>query len=484
MNKILFIILSCLTLTGYSQSKTVEVELKDTPGSIGPISLQHCEVDTLIIKGHVDWLEESKSSLVLISGSNDDQISNSGDLVFLISEEVNNITADNGKKDIVFTLQYVGGAKSDPWHDYIKAGNTKIPIELNKCDDEEEKPEAEFNKELQNLARQEVESKYNFVEHTVNGIYIKDDVVYVFMDQSGHLIKGTKFPTVLKESDRYQYRVVIFADKVQYDEDKFLVKIEGPEFRSDNKISILNTSDGSASSDKAEIDLVVIESEIFGPYSDYASFKVYRVEEGEDEFKESDVVFDRTAKIESNRPYHVAILGGLYYSSLNDPQNVVMGAIPNSTDSTLYADNPKSQRALTIMAVFYPRPRDPNYVHKDLPFMQKWGVAFGIKVSENVFDDLLLGLNYEFSKGGSFTVGTHYGKHNAVRGYDNFEFGKTTYSGAFTNDQLSEVWDFGFFTGITIDLRILGALRRNVKNERQANSDANGSSANTTGDNP
>lgn len=335
--------------------------------------------------------------------------------------------------------------------------------------------QGDLSADLKDLIQDSLNTKYEFTSHLNDGVYIKDDVVHIFIDQNCNKIDNTKIPTTLKEEKKYKYKVVLFADDSTYDRENFKINIDGAEFRSENTLSIFYTGSEKIADEKSK--LLIIESNTFGPFSDYVKFIVRREDD------EAISTCTKTINLESSRPYHVAILGGFYYSSLNDPQNVVQGIIPNSTDSTLYADNPKSQRALTVMAVFYPRPRDPNYVHKELDFMQKWGVAFGIKISENVFDDLLLGLNYEFSKGGSFTVGTHYGKHNAVRGYDNFKFGETPYSGTFSNDQLSEVWDFGFFAGITIDLRILGALRRNVKNERQANADANSTPSNSNSDN-
>ena len=116
--------------------------------------------------------------------------------------------------------------------------------------------------------------------------------------------------------------------------------------------------------------------------------------------------------------------------------------------------------------------------------MRKVGFAFGTKISEDLFDDLLLGINYEFSKGGNFTLGTHFGKHTVVRGFDDFEFGKTLYTPTFSNDQLSEAWGFGLFAGITIDFRIIGDLRRSARRERDANAPRGNQETEATSTNP
>ncbi|MDJ1484226.1 hypothetical protein QNI16_27255 [Cytophagaceae bacterium YF14B1] len=159
--------------------------------------------------------------------------------------------------------------------------------------------------------------------------------------------------------------------------------------------------------------------------------------------------------------YHVSLQGGFYYSTLNNPSNVNLIPKPgNPGDSTLIGDHTKSQRMLTLTAIFYPTPRNRNYRYKDLSFKEKWSICFGTAISQNLFNDLFLGLNYEFAKGGNFSAGVHYGEHKALAGYDNFTYGKSKFSGsAFDNSLMRNQWDLGFFIGVNIDFRIVNAFR-------------------------
>lgn len=175
-------------------------------------------------------------------------------------------------------------------------------------------------------------------------------------------------------------------------------------------------------------------------------------------------------------PYHFSIVAGFYASTLNNPDKIVAGLLPNHPDSayTLYANNATSQKALTVMAVFYPTVRDRYYDYRDLGFWEKWSFCFGTKLSQELFDNLFLGINYEFAKGGSFATGVHYGQHTSINGFDRFKFGEDVYpNSTFSSNDTREVWNYGIFFGVNIDPRVVFGLRGNAERLRSTRGDAN-----------
>lgn len=291
------------------------------------------------------------------------------------------------------------------------------------------------------------------------------DTVYIFLNKDLRPIDGTALPECNQKGTYYQ--IYVLTDEA----DKF----SKADFFAENNFDTdeFNIGGGGASelsTGKSEPKLRVFQSDLpLGPFQSGVDFHVVLYKDrNEKNVFETENTFTITG---CDKPIHVSILGGFYFSSLNNPTNIVQDTIPGSGNTTtLFADNAKSQRALTVMALFYPMPRNRDYSHKSLTFMQKWGVVFGTKLSQDLFDDLLLGLNYEFAKGGGFTTGVHYGEHNVVRGYDEFNFGKTPYTnGRFSNDKVTRQWDFGWFFGVTIDFRVISSMRLAGKRENDLN---------------
>lgn len=295
------------------------------------------------------------------------------------------------------------------------------------------------------------------------------DTTFIFLNQDLYPIDGTVTPEC-NEKNKY-YKVYVITEKSEdYENAEFILENN----YSTSGLGISTEPTKADGAEKKEI-FKIFESETQGPFGVGVDIHVVLFKkDGSGKKYEK----DRSFTIETcDNPVHVSILGGFYFSSLNNPHDIVQGAIPGASAQTLYADDAKNQSALTVMALFHPVPRSRDYSHKSLTFMQKWGVAFGTKLSQDLFKDLLLGLNYEFAKGGSFTTGLHYGQHNVIRGYDDFVFGETPYTPpnnatTFTNDQVNEQWDFGWFIGVTIDFRIIGAMRIAGKRENDLNSNS------------
>lgn len=454
----------------------------DSTKAIPPLKVSNCNPKYIKVEGDMAWLGESSQNLLLKWGNGDDAKSESFKKGYFHVKPLIDAFKEDKSDDIVpdedieLNVAYVGASEEGAWIKAIRNGDVNIILQLKDCKGSEQEVAENTNtrksilEQVQKKAKDELHKTFDFNKYTKNGIYIKEDVVYVFLDQDGNLIEGTKFPTSLKEESKYQYQIVIFADSNSYNKENFLLKIEGSEFRYGNSLTILNTIDGSGSAGGNSVVLSTIKSEIYGPFSDFVNLQMYRREDKEDAFENR--LFDRSIALQNSKPYHVSVMGGFYFSTLNDPANIVQG-INSNGDTTLFADNPNYQTALTVMAIFYPTPRNPNYNWRDLRFCQRFNFSFGLKISEDLLNDFLLGGNFEFAKGGNLSIGVHYGKHNTIRGYDNFKYGETMYNGTFTNDMITEEWDFGFFAGVTIDLRILGALRRSGESQRNSASDNN-----------
>lgn len=313
------------------------------------------------------------------------------------------------------------------------------------------------------------------------GVYIENDVVYVFIGPDKKLLGKTKFPTTLPENKAYQYKIYVVMKKDDLGSEKLKLGITGTPYnpKSKNSFNVYispiespsSTSGGNgATEDEPEYCLLYTGAEPVGPFSDRVTFKVELGDE---------VYYQRSCDLTLQKTYIASIVGGFYVSTLNNPQNIQKFELSSGT-TTLIGDNTSTQRALTVMALFYPRPRTIDYMHKDLSFMQKWGFVFGTKLSDNIFDDLLLGLNYEFSKGASFSAGIHYGEHNVIAGYRKFDFGSTHFTQSdFNNTMVLKQWDPGLFVGVTVDFSVISAIGRGFGDRRVQQKDYSKSTATT-----
>lgn len=287
--------------------------------------------------------------------------------------------------------------------------------------------------------------KERFPDFIANTVYQQDNVIHVFVGPDLRLIPGTAIPSCNNPDDIYIIHYLSTNEKE-------VVKFQGRENKRGTDLVVKLQSGGA-------IDSVDIkDSQPIGPFATGVDLEVSVVGKGTK-------VFTVTS---CSAPYHVSIMGGFMVSSLNNPTRITAGTRQDG-QPTLFADNASSQKVISLMAVFYPNPRDPYYSYRDLSFWDKWCFGFGTKISEDIFDDFFLSLNYEFSKGGNFTGGVHYGEHTVIQGYEDFDFGKDVYAGNFTNNNTNLKYDFGFFLGLVIDLRVVTGLRDNTRNEHRLN---------------
>jgi hypothetical protein len=216
----------------------------------------------------------------------------------------------------------------------------------------------------------------------------KGDTTYLFLDENLKPLRKTLWPDCVDKLSYFKIFVVFNSKKTDITKAEFFLKKKKSE---NSRIASGNGDLGINAIAKTKEDKEVYEDWKFlssnakGPYSTAFNFQVVLYKDPSQTYlRESSFTIDAC-----DQPYHVSILGGYYFSSLNDPSNITVEKIPSDPDNySLFGDNTKSQRAITIMAVFYPRPRYPDYEHKSLSFMQKWGIAFGTKLTQNLFNDL------------------------------------------------------------------------------------------------
>ncbi len=313
--------------------------------------------------------------------------------------------------------------------------------------------------DFDSLAFKRLEVEYKGLKKKIqknNGVFIDGKVVYIVMDSNGDQIEGIDWPTALRESKQYRYRVVVVTDKS--DKATYKVKIDGKEYNPAADFTVVNT----AKIDTGRVDftaegrgqeLIVIESEL----SEVFSEKVF-IEVKKTQGKKDTTIRKWDIKLLGGRTYHVAIMGGYFHSGLNNPTKIVKAPLFNSTDSTLIGDFTNHQRKLAVMAVFYPWQRNSDYQWKNLKFYERFSFGFGIGLDENPFDDLFGGINLEFARGGYISAGVHCGKHNVLATKPEFDYGNDIWNQPFDNSLIKEEWGLSYYIGVTIDFRVITSM--------------------------
>jgi len=285
-----------------------------------------------------------------------------------------------------------------------------------------------------------------------DGVFIDDRIVYIVIDSSGKGVEGTSFPTVLKESSQYKFAIILLT--VDGDDSNYEFKIDGKEYNPANEFNILQTYQDDTDDITVEFagttqNIIMKVSDTSDVYSEKVFFEVT---------KNDATLFKWDTKLTSVKEYSVAIMGGYFYSTLNNPTNVTSFVFDSGTDSTLVGDFTDNQRKITVMAIFYPWGRKSDYRWSKLKWYEYASVGFGIGVDEDLFQDLFLGLNLEFAKGGYLSGGIHLGKHNVLSNRSDFDYGTDIWNREFDNSLMREQWDIGYYVGVTIDFRVIAQM--------------------------
>lgn len=273
-----------------------------------------------------------------------------------------------------------------------------------------------------------------------------DSVIHIFMFEDGNLLLAG-YPTTATEKSKFQ--VHLFVRNAN--RDPYILEYTG------SYSPILNIQSANESS------LVVrlagqppiinrMDFAILGPFTDSLILTVKK-------FSGSIYNTLTSSTIKIAKTIYASIGSGIVYTSLKDPSNI--RKVPLAAgDSTLVADNARGRSLLTVMATFYPWGRN-NLMMPSWSFKDRFGIVVGTTIGSqtSTFKNLLIGGQYDFSIGGSIVAGLHYGQRQKILGvdYDDFEFGKTKFSGDLESKKYTE-GDIGVFVGVALDTRIFSQL--------------------------
>lgn len=301
--------------------------------------------------------------------------------------------------------------------------------------------------EIYKAARDSVYSRYKpfkkyFSEN--KGIYLRNNVVHIFIDESGNLIE-TGIPTTAREDYTYQIHLFVQPSSKYQFEFSYEGKYE-PSLNvyplSEEKLPDLVVQ--AISQDKPQV--FEIKFPIIGPFTNSFSLKLIRTGPGG-----TKTLIDRTVPVA--KLYHVSLISGLLVTGLNNPTNISIFARPDG-DTTLLADDPSTRGAVSLMAAFYPKPRSFLFGPDKCFTWERWAVIAGTRLDKDQFQNLFMGLQCDFARGGSVAFGLHYGQHVTIDGKRKFRFGVDKFQGAL-NDRIKKRWDVSWFLAINIDLRVV-----------------------------
>ena len=275
----------------------------------------------------------------------------------------------------------------------------------------------------------------------------RGNTILLLVDAQGnYLVKGP--PTSAFRQNTYQ--VVLFKRK----EDPMIYQLIPPvSFLSDQFNIYGDTVKISKQSAAGETGIEFIEFAEIGPYEEAFNIQVKKTNPL-DVTKTSNIIDTRVSVA---KLYHVSIQGALLSTSLRDPQNIMKSVMENG-DTTLTADDPKGRGLFAVMAVWYPWGRSFVFPPRGGLFSkERFGVVVGVRADKDQFKNFLGGLQFDFARGGSISLGVHYGRHTVVTGKKRFDFGKDVFTGNIT-EKVRQDWDLGAYIGVNIDIRVLNFL--------------------------
>lgn len=290
----------------------------------------------------------------------------------------------------------------------------------------------------------------------------KADRIDLFFDDNGRLLNY--LPVSLDQNDIFYMHVVC----AKGDEIKYRVNVVQGEYapvdlaiRPFEKLTGLTVGQGNEEVPKdtpKEYTSVVLRA---GPYtSDFFKFQVAY------DSSESATRNGPEYKVKINKLFHVGVGVSIITSGLQNPD---YKTYYNGTDTTIKAFNNGRRTIFTFNVIWYwtilqqkkqgsviPNGRD---VLKDEPTfsLSRLFPTVGVSIDNKFRENFFIGAVYEFARGGSLTVGLHYGRVDRLADR-NFELEKTKFSGIDQDIKLDQVYKSGFFIGLNVDTRVLNLL--------------------------
>ncbi|AMR26602.1 hypothetical protein A0257_05435 [Hymenobacter psoromatis] len=310
-----------------------------------------------------------------------------------------------------------------------------------------------YGQALREAAEQTVR---NYVADNTNGIkedpkrniFInkKTNTIHLFMlSDGGLLLKG--YPTTATDKNFFELHVLT----EESDTSSYSFEADGeykPIFTIDTAFGKLTKADKK----KIYIKIKWLDFPLVGPYTTQVVFTVKRN-------GMTPPLATHTISIANS--IHASIGSGFVYSTLKNPTNIRAVPLVNSSkDSTLIADNATGKVTLTLMATLYPWGRN-SLLMPSWRFRDRAGIVVGTTIASSTknFQNLYLGLQYDFAIGGSVVAGADIASRQRILGidYHDFTFGESRFTGKLPNKLYTSV-GVGFFFGVQVDSRILAKL--------------------------
>jgi hypothetical protein len=300
----------------------------------------------------------------------------------------------------------------------------------------------------QDYKKDAIEAAKNFAKNDLGidrdlktNIYTKDGTIHLFMFEDGSLMLAG-YPTTA--TDKHSFQIHLFRSSNNTDTYFFIAEGDYQQ--------TLNIEGGVAG-----VNPTIIREDfpVVGPFTGEVTFTIKR------STGETSTTLD-THIIKISKTVHASIGTGFVYSTLKNPTNIKVIPLNNDEgESSLLADNPSGNATLAIMATLYPWGRNTLMMHDWKSFRDRAGIVVGTTIasSDKNFKNLYLGFQYDFAIGGSVVFGADIAERQKIRGidYDNFEFGRTVFTGEL-NERLYQEVGVGFFVGVQVDSRIFAKM--------------------------
>jgi hypothetical protein len=302
-----------------------------------------------------------------------------------------------------------------------------------------------------NQYRDYVLEKYDFKKNydSQKNIYLKDNIVHIFIDEQGNLIE-TGIPTTAIE--KYSYKLHLLTNTETIKNTTFEYSYRGeykPTLNIQNETLNEVNSENPLAEKKPKPKIIEYSYAIIGPFTTDFTITLKK------KIPAETTILERTINVA--KTYHVTISTGLFMTTLKNPTNI-KESTNSKGETTLVADDKNTRGLVSLNAVFYPKGRSFLFPPSGgLLSPERFGVLIGTQIDKDQFENFIGGIQFDFARGGSVAFGAHYGRRTTVAGYKNFDFGNEKFEGDINTDIVKE-WNIGFFIGANIDLRIFGQL--------------------------
>lgn len=312
--------------------------------------------------------------------------------------------------------------------------------------------------------------------------YVGNNCVHVFFDHRGNSLFST-IPQGISNM-KYVVHIVYLADAKDPGGTSYSVRQTQGEFS--DALSILNgdlpiptrfsnQSEGGGCPHRWEWK---ITSFVLRTSTNNIEFQIYRNADGLDKNGRftSKSTHLSTNTIPMSKVYHASIDIGFINSRLSDPTFTLVSSAQG--DTTVVKRGESGDRGfVTLMATFYTSPVMLLKRKGTIPDFKRTGRNFlddhewyerifpcvGVGISDEAFENLFLGLNWEFARGGSLWFGYHYGRVNVYHEPDeDFEFGETPTSQNEFDLRTDTQWVWSDLDkpsfGVNLDIRLVTRL--------------------------